>query len=105
MARYRQKDETDMVWNRIRRQITRVLDTEIANKREEALNILLSEAWDEFTKSLESGELKELEAKYGSLVSAIVADVVPQRVVEPHHMEHPSAEAEAAGCDCSGCAP
>lgn len=78
MARYRHKDETDLVWNRIRRQITRDLDTEIQNRREEALNTLLSEAWDEYTKSLESGELVELEAKYSGFVSAVVADVVPR---------------------------
>lgn len=82
MARYRQKDETDLVWNRIRRQITRDLDTEIANRREEALNILLSEAWEEYTKRLESGELVEFEAKYSTLVQAIVTDVVPRRELE-----------------------
>lgn len=80
MARYRHKDETDLVWNRIRRQITRDLDTEIQNKREEVLNILLSEAWDDYAKSLENGELRELEAKYSNLVTAIVQDVVPNRV-------------------------
>lgn len=79
MARYRHKDETDLVWNRIRRQITRDLDTEIANRREEVLNILLTKAWEDYTASLESGELIELEAKYQTLVSAIVADVVPNR--------------------------
>ena len=82
MARYRQKDETDLVWNRIRRQITRDLDTEIQNRREEALNILLSEAWEEYTKRLESGELVEFEAKYSQLVQAIVVDVVPRRELE-----------------------
>ncbi len=82
MARYREKDETDLVWNRIRRQITRDLDTEIQNKREEALNILLSEAWQEYVKGLESGQLVELEAKYTGLVRAIVSDVVPHRELE-----------------------
>lgn len=78
MARYREKDETDLVWNRIRRQITRDLDTEIANRREEALNILLSQAWDEFVKGLQTGEVRELESKYTGLVSMIVEDVVPE---------------------------
>jgi hypothetical protein len=82
MARYREKDETDLVWNRIRRQITRDLDTEIQNRREEALNILLSQAWQEYVKSLESGELVELEAKYTGLVAAIVQDVVPKKEPE-----------------------
>jgi hypothetical protein len=85
MARYREKDETDLVWNRIRRQITRDLDTEIQNRREEALNILLSEAWAKYAKSLETGELKELEAQYSGFVSAIVQDVVPDpaKLTEP----------------------
>ena len=78
MARYREKDETDLVWNRIRRQITRELDTEIQNRREEVLNILLSQAWDEYVKGLQTGEVKELESKYTGLVSVIVEDVVPE---------------------------
>lgn len=78
-ARYRAKDETDLVWNRIRRQITRDLDTVIQNRREEVLNILLSEAWDDYTSRIESGELAELEAKYTDLVAAIVNDVMPRR--------------------------
>jgi hypothetical protein len=78
LARYREKDETDLVWNRIRRQITRDLDTEIANRREEALNLLLSEAWAKYAKSLETGDLKELEAQYSGFVTAIVKDVVPK---------------------------
>ena len=78
MARYRQKDETDLVWNRIRRQLTRDLDTEIQNRREEVLNVLLSTAWDDYTKAISSGELKEVEAKYTSLVASIVADIIPK---------------------------
>ena len=82
MPRYREKDQTDLVWNRIRRQITRDLDTEIMNKREEALNILLSRAWEDYTKSLETGDLIQLEAKYTSLVQAIVSDVVPEGMLD-----------------------
>ena len=78
MARYRQKDETDLVWNRIRRQLTRDLDTEIQNRREEVLNVLLSTAWDDYTKAISSGELREVEAKYTSLVASIVADIIPK---------------------------
>lgn len=76
MARYRHKDETDMVWNRIRRQITRDLDTEIQNRREEVLNDLLSGAWDDYSQSLKQGTVVELEAKYKNLVAEIVKDVV-----------------------------
>lgn len=74
MARYREKDETDLVWNRIRRQITRDLDTEIQNRREEVLNTLLSAAWDDYVKAIGTGELREVEARYSSLVKAIVQE-------------------------------
>ena len=77
MARYRSKDETDLVWNKVRRQITRDLDTEIMNAREHALNKLLSKAWEDYSSSLESGDLKQLEGKYTRLVTDIVADIVP----------------------------
>lgn len=76
MARYRHKDETDLVWNRIRRKLTRDLDTEIQNRREEVLNHLLAGAWEEYAKGLQSGQLLELEAKYETLIHAIVSDVV-----------------------------
>lgn len=76
MARYREKDETDLVWNRIRRQITRDLDTEIANRREEVLNTLLSTAWNDYVKAIGTGELREVEARYSSLVKAIVQENV-----------------------------
>lgn len=79
MARYRDKDETDLVWNRIRRQITRDLDTEIMNRREEVLNVLLSTAWDDYTKAIATGELRQVEAKYSKLVSEIVKDIVEPR--------------------------
>lgn len=79
MARYREKDETDLVWNRIRRQITRDLDTEIQNRREEVLNVLLSGAWDDYTKAIATGELREVEAKYSNLITEIVKDIVQPR--------------------------
>jgi hypothetical protein len=79
VARYREKDETDLAWNRIRRQITRDLDTEISNRREEVLNELLAGAWDEYTAALKSGTVIELEAKYKKLVTEIVKDVVHSR--------------------------
>lgn len=76
IARYRHKDETDLVWNRIRRQVTRDLDTEIQNRREEVLNDLLSGAWDDYSASLKQGTVIELEAKYKTLIAEIVKDVV-----------------------------
>lgn len=77
MARYRQKSPDDLRWNFIRRQITRDLDTAIANRREEVLNILLTRAFDDYVTALETGEVVELEAKYGNLVQAIVGDILP----------------------------
>ena len=61
MARYRNKDETDLVWNRTRRQITRDLDTKIQNFREELLNKLLTDAWEKYVAALETGSLVQLE--------------------------------------------
>lgn len=81
MARYREKDDTDLAWNRIRRHITRELDTEIANRREEALNALLTKAWDEFTTALGEGTLPEIESKYSNFASAIVAEIVEAREI------------------------
>jgi hypothetical protein len=80
LARYRQKDETDLAWNRIRRRLTRELDTEIQNRREEALNAILSKAWDDYIKAIGEGRVPEVESKYASLVGAVVEDVVPERL-------------------------
>jgi hypothetical protein len=60
-ARYRSKDETDLAWNRIRRQITRDTDTRIQNFREKLLDELLTAAWDRYTAAIETGDLVELE--------------------------------------------
>jgi hypothetical protein len=77
MARYREKDETDLVWNRIRRRITREMDTEIQNAREEALNALLAKAWNDYVEALGEGKVPEVESKYTNLVTTIVSDIVP----------------------------
>ena len=61
MARYREKDETDLTWNRIRRQVTRDLDTRIQNFREELLNEMLTAAWEKYAAALETGSLVQLE--------------------------------------------
>lgn len=66
MARYRQKDETDLRWNNIRRIITRELDSQILQWREGALNQLLSSAWQKYSAALESGQKLELESAYES---------------------------------------
>ena len=76
MAKYRHKDETELTWNRIRRKITRALDTEIMNRREEVLNDLLAGAYEEYSVSLKQGTVLELEAKYEQLIEEIVQDAV-----------------------------
>jgi hypothetical protein len=76
-ARYRQKSPDDLRWNRIRRQITRDLDTEIQNRREHLLDTLLSTAFEEYVAAVQTGEVIELEAKYATLVEAVVGDVLP----------------------------
>ena len=83
MARYRTKDEVDLNWNRIRRRITRELDTQVMDWREEALNKLLGEAWIRYAKSLESGEMLELEAGFEQWVGkALTESVRPDDVVD-----------------------
>ena len=74
MARYRSKDDTDLRWNKIRRRITRELDTQIMDVREEALNKLLSEAWTTYVKSLESGDVLQLEAGYPEFIEKAIED-------------------------------
>jgi hypothetical protein len=76
MARYRHKSDEDLAWNRIRRRITRELDSEIQNAREEALNAILTKAWDDYTTALGQGKVPEIESKYSNLARAVVSDVV-----------------------------
>lgn len=83
MARYRQKDEVDLRWNRIRRRITRELDLQIADWREQALNELLGGAWEQYKTALGSGDKLELEAKYESFVAGALADVIDVTVDAP----------------------
>lgn len=92
MARYREKDETDLIWNRIRRQITRDLDTEVQNRREEVLNVLLSRAWDDFVKAIQSGEVKELEGRYTNLVSEVVRDLIPEGAATEKFADEPAVD-------------
>ena len=72
MARYREKDETDLVWNRTRRQITRDLDTRIQNFREDLLNRLLTSAWDRYAAALETGTLIQLEDEASTWVDDLL---------------------------------
>lgn len=70
MARYREKDELDLAWNKIRRRATRELDTYIMDFREELLNDLLTTAWDKYTKALEKDEKIELEDEASAWIEA-----------------------------------
>jgi hypothetical protein len=82
MARYREKDETDLRWNSIRRRITRQLDTEIADFREVVLNKLLVGAWDEYTRSLETGEQLELESDFAQWVDQAMSEALGPKIRE-----------------------
>lgn len=43
--------------------------------------MLLSTAWDDYTKAIATGEIREVETKYTALVSKIVQDIVrPQEI-------------------------
>lgn len=89
MSRYREKDETDLVWNRTRRQITRDLDTKIMNFREELLNKLLTDAWDKYTKAIETGTLVQLE----DAASGWVDDVLSNQLRPALEVDHGDVEA------------
>jgi hypothetical protein len=72
VARYKEKDETDLVWNRTRRQLTRDLDTHIQNFREELLNKVLTDAWQKYVAALDSGTLVQLEDEASSWVDELL---------------------------------
>lgn len=82
MARYREKDSVDLAWNRIRRQITRDIDTVIMNLREEILNTALTDGWDKFQTALAAGDVVELEAEYERTAGVWVAAQVKAQL--PH---------------------
>lgn len=86
MAKYRQKDETDLVWNRTRRQITRDLDTQIQNFREELLNTLLSDAWGRYVKALDSGTLVQLEDEAADWIRTLL-DTQLKSAIEGEHVD------------------
>lgn len=76
MARYRQKDETDLAWNDLRRRATALVDLEIKKHRERILNEVLSNLWQEYAKSLETGQKVELSMKHeATFVRDLLGDV------------------------------
>jgi hypothetical protein len=70
-------------WNRIRRRITRELDIQIADWREEALNRLLTGAWEQYKNALSTGTVLELEAKYAQFVDTALGEVIDVQVKGP----------------------
>lgn len=58
------------------------MDLQIADWREEALNELLTGAWEQYKKALATGEKLELEARYSTFVGEVLADVIDVRVDE-----------------------
>jgi hypothetical protein len=72
VARYRSKDETDLVWNRTRRRITRDLDTRMMDFREELLNRMLTAAWEKYSAVLDTGSLVQLEDEATNWVDAVL---------------------------------
>lgn len=80
MARYREKDETDLRWNSIRRRITRQLDTEFADVREFILNKLLSKAWDDYSAALESGEKLKIEEQVSNWVESAILEATGSKI-------------------------
>lgn len=75
-ARYRTKDEIDLAWNKVRRQVTRDIDTVFQNYREEVLNDALGTAWDRFQAELETGTTVHLEDRG----TAWVKDMIHQHL-------------------------
>ena len=89
MAKYRNKDETDLVWNRTRRRITRDLDTKIIDFREELLNKTLTDAWEKYVAALETGSLVQLEDEASSWVDALLErQLKPTLEVEEGLVDH-----------------
>lgn len=81
MARYREKSPEDLRWNRIRRRLTRELDIQIADWREEALNTLLTGAWEKYVEALNSGKTLEIESDYRDWVNEALRKEVVLEVV------------------------
>jgi hypothetical protein len=59
------------------------LDTQIADWREEALDRLLSSAWNEYKESLGTGEILEVEAHYETWVAQALNESVSLELASP----------------------
>jgi hypothetical protein len=56
---------------------------QVADWREEALNTLLSDAFRQYAKSLQTGEVLELEAAYSTFVKEVLDEVIVVSVDAP----------------------
>jgi hypothetical protein len=74
VARYSQKNEADLAWNRIRREVVAKVHLAAANWKEEKLNEILPRLQDEFEKSLIGGEILEIEASHETWVDEVLQD-------------------------------
>lgn len=79
MSRYRTKSREEMVWNAIRRAATAKIRLESQAWMEERLNALLPELQQEFTRTLNAGNMPKLEADFEKWVEdALVAAATPK---------------------------
>jgi hypothetical protein len=82
VARYREKDELDLAWNKIRRHLTREMDTVILDFREELLNDILVSGWQRYTAALDRNEIPELEETATEWIAQRVRSFMEPRVRE-----------------------
>jgi hypothetical protein len=83
VAKYRQKTDDELRWNRIRRRLTRELDIQIGDWREEALDKLLTGAFTQYVDALETGKKLELEGNYTSWVAEALSSELRELMAGP----------------------
>jgi|SRR5581483_690763 len=94
MARYRTKDESDLLWNSARRRITAELRLQIKDFEEAALNKLLSKAFEKHVQALERGEPLVLESHYEQFVSQALADAA-ESILPVEHEGNPEPDPDS----------
>lgn len=66
----------------MRRRLTRELDTQIADWREEVLNDILAGAWEQYVEALNTGQKLELEGDYKGWVDRALNEAGVRAKVE-----------------------
>lgn len=74
MARYVEKTETEVAWNRIRREVQFRAHCAASQWREEKLNEILPRLQEQFDLALNKGTVLALEAKNVAWVTDILDD-------------------------------